>query len=138
RRVKLLCSIARASGASPRAARRAAAPSRAGVSMRSQTGSRVTSRDMRWLEWIARWRFVTAPGIVREVVARGESALPTSVDRRMRALHQLGLVACERVLAEEPRLYWIRRAGMQLVGLSGAVVSPKFNDIRHDLRVLDV
>jgi len=106
--------------------------------MRSQTGSRVTSRDLRWLEWIARWRFVTAPAIVREFVARGESAPPTSVDRRMRALHQLGLVEYERVLAEEPRLYWISRAGMQLVGLTGAVVSPKFADIRHDLRVLDV
>lgn len=103
-----------------------------------QAGSRVTSRDLQWLEWMARWRFVTGPAIVREFVSRGQSAPPTSVDRRLRALTGLGLVEYERVLAEEPRLYWISRAGMQLVGLTGPVVGPKFADIRHDLRVLDV
>lgn len=104
----------------------------------SGAGARVTERDLRWLEWMGRWRFVTGPALVREFVGRGESAPPTVVDRRFRAFAQLGLVEYERVLAESPRLYWLTRSGMQLVGLEGAVVSPKFADIRHDLVVLDV
>jgi hypothetical protein len=101
-------------------------------------GVRLTERDLRWLEWMTGWRFVTGAAVVREFERRGESAPSTVVDRRLRGFTQLGLVEYERVLANAPRLYWLTRTGMQAAGVEGAVVSPKFADIRHDLVVLDV
>lgn len=99
---------------------------------------RVTDRDLEWLEWMSNWRFVTSSLITREFSGRGKSAPPTVVDRRLRALSDLGLVAYERVLADVPRLYWITREGMRSVGVEGAVVEPKLSDIRHDLLVHEV
>ncbi len=105
----------------------------------SEHGAHVTERDIRWLEWMVKWRFVTGAAVVREFMRRGESAPSTVVDRRFRAFVRLGLVEYERVLADTGRLYWLTRTGMRLAGVdSGAVVSPKFADIRHDLAVLDV
>lgn len=105
----------------------------------AERGVHVTERDIRWLEWMVRWRFVTGATIVREFTSRGESAPPTVVDRRLRAFVRVGLVEYERVLAETGRLYWLTRAGMRMAGVDGgAVVHPKFSDIRHDLAVLDV
>lgn len=104
----------------------------------SSHGARITERDVEWLEWASRWRFVTGPAIAREWERRGETVWPQAVDRRLRAFVQLGLVEFERVLADAPRLFWLTRAGMQMAGVEGAVVSPKFADIRHDVTVLDV
>lgn len=98
----------------------------------------ITPRDLEWLEWMGRWRFVTGPMIAREFSARGQSAPPTSVDRRLRVFIERGLVGYERVLADTPRLLWLTRAGMRLAELDGPVVTPKFADIRHDLKVIDV
>src|SRR5690606_12386324 len=96
----------------------------------------ITPRDLEWLEWMGRWRFVTGPMIAREFSARGQSAPPTSVDRRLRVFIERGLVGYERVLADTPRLLWLTRAGMRLAELDGPVVTPKFADIRHDLKVI--
>ncbi len=86
---------------------------------------------------MARWRFVTSPLIAREFARRGESAPPTAVDRRLRALLARDLVEYERVLASVPRLYWLTREGMGAANVLGAAPKPKLADIRHDLTVID-
>lgn len=99
---------------------------------------RVTARDTRWLEWMARWRFTTAPLIEREFTGRGESAPLKAVERRLRGLAELGLLEYERVLADVPRLYWLTGDGVHAAGQHGAVAKPKLAEIRHDLAVMDV
>lgn len=103
-----------------------------------EVGWRVTERDVRWLEWMGRWRFVTAPMIEREFTSRGESAPLKAIERRLRGLTTLGLVEFERLLAGLPRLYWLTLDGLRTAGLDGAVARPKLAEVMHDATVVDV
>ncbi|WP_190094702.1 helix-turn-helix transcriptional regulator [Streptomyces melanogenes] len=93
----------------------------------------LTSRDLELLGWVGRWRGVTSPQI-----ARGFDLSVKVVERRMRALSELGLVEGRRMLADVPRVHWLTRAGMTAVGIHGDVARPKLAELHHDLAVVDV
>lgn len=98
----------------------------------------LTERDVEWLAWVGRWRFVSAGQLSREFGRRGLSAPVKVVERRLRAMRELGLVSSERVVADVPAVHSLTRDGMRVVGLSGPVVGPKLAEFRHDLAVTDL
>lgn len=100
----------------------------------------LTGRDVAILEWMGRWRAVTAPQIRREFVRR-DPANPLHIrkaEERLRALNQMGLTDRRRVFARSPGVHWLTREGARVVDVSGALNPPKVAELEHDLAVVDL
>ncbi|WTX01059.1 hypothetical protein OG216_47465 (plasmid) [Streptomycetaceae bacterium NBC_01309] len=100
---------------------------------------RATERDMAVLAWLGKWKCATADQIHAEFVRRGEQWDLAKVQRRLLALRTLKLVDYSRwYVADLPGLHWLSRDGMALVGLDGAMVVPRVDEVHHDLAVVDL
>ncbi|MFI1621877.1 hypothetical protein ACH4VT_33705 [Streptomyces lydicus] len=99
---------------------------------------RLTSRDVEILAWMGRWRAVTARQVAREFNKRDGNRRLEIYERRMRALHELGLVDHARMLADYPRVHWLTREGLRAVELTGSTGAPKIAELEHDLSVIDL
>lgn len=104
----------------------------------AQHNRRLTARDVEILQWMGRWRGVTARQLAREFNSRHGNRRLEVYERRLRALHELGLVAHKRFLADYPRVHWLTREGMRTAGLTGSIASPKISELEHDLQVVDL
>ncbi|MHA4815445.1 hypothetical protein ACXZ65_13940 [Streptomyces aculeolatus] len=99
----------------------------------------VTSRDLEILQWIGRWRAVTAPQVAREFDRRAGSPRRQEVyDRRLRALHTLGLTQQARLLGDRPRVHWLTQAGMTAACIDSTPPSPGVAELVHDLEVVEL
>lgn len=100
--------------------------------------SRVTDRDLSYLEVACRFPFVTAVQLQQWVHGKRDKSLLSPLYARLRGLEQRGLVTTDRVLQSAPRFVSVTREGMRAVGVSGRVVTAKFSQYRHDLAVVDL
>lgn len=98
----------------------------------------LTERDIDILRWTGRWRAVTAPQLAREFDRRDGTRRLEIYERRLRALHTLGLTDHARMLADHPTVHWLTRAGMRASGLTGAVPAPRLAELHHDLALVDL
>ncbi|MDK1476828.1 hypothetical protein QNO07_26075 [Streptomyces sp. 549] len=99
----------------------------------------MTSRDLEILQWIGRWRAVTCAQVAREFDRRSGSERRREVyERRLRALHTLGLLQQARPLGDRPRIHWLTRAGMTAAGMDGTPASPSVAELVHDLEVIEL
>ncbi len=97
----------------------------------------LTERDQVWIEWVGRWRAVTAEQIAQRFVPELPSGVKVA-ERRVRVWRELGLVDSVRVLAGVPAVHTLRGPGMRLVGLEGPIRRPIVGQLRHDLAVVDL
>ncbi|WP_340563515.1 hypothetical protein [Streptomyces sp. GSL17-111] len=99
----------------------------------------MTSRDLDVRQWVGRWRAVTCDQVTREFDRRAGSTRRREVyERRMRALHGLGLLRQAGPLGDRPRVHWLTRAGMTAASLEGAPASPSVAELVHDLEVVEL
>jgi hypothetical protein len=108
--------------------------------MADERGWQMTARDEEILEWVARWRAVTAPQVQREFTRRAPDR-PLHIkkaERRLRALKELGLVQYRRFRHGAHGVYWVSREGAKHLGVVGAVAPPKAGELEHDLDVVDL
>jgi len=99
----------------------------------------VTSRDLEILQWVGRWRAVTSGQVAREFDRRAGATRRQEVyDRRLRALHTIGLVQQARPLSDRPRVHWLTRAGMTAAGVDSTPPSPSVVELVHDLEVVEL
>jgi hypothetical protein len=100
---------------------------------------RATGRDLAVLAWLGRWKCATADQVHGEFVRRGEAWDLPKVQRRLLAMREMGLVGYRRGdVADLPGLHWCSRDGMAVVGLDGPVVTPRVDEVHHDLAVVDL
>ncbi|MBB1256539.1 hypothetical protein H3146_24780 [Streptomyces sp. OF3] len=105
----------------------------------ARRGHAMTSRDLEILQWIGRWRAVTCDQVAREFDRRAGSTRRREVyERRLRALHALGMLRQDRPLSDRPRIHWLTRAGMTAAGMDGAPASPSVAELVHDLEVIEL
>ena len=105
----------------------------------AQRNWRITARDRDILEWVVRWRAVTSPQITRELSRRSDEAVPLkSVERRMRALRDLGLVQSAAIIADTPMVHWATNEGMLAGGMDAAGLPPRMSTVLHDLEVVEL
>lgn len=99
----------------------------------------MTSRDLEILQWVGRWRAVTCDQVAREFDRRAGSTRRREVyERRLRALHGLGLLRQSRPLGDRPRVHWLSRAGMTAASIDGTPASPGVAELVHDLEVIEL
>lgn len=89
------------------------------------------------LNWIGRWRFVATDQLVRRF---GSGVDPTrSLNRRLEAMRDLGLVQSERVVTMVPTLHWLTVDGLRTIGASSVISKPpRVAEIVHDYQVVEL
>ncbi|UYG18310.1 hypothetical protein BRM3_15010 (plasmid) [Brachybacterium huguangmaarense] len=100
--------------------------------------ARLTDRDLDYLALLCRFPFMTAIQLQEWVHGRRDPALLSPLYRRLRGLEERELIVSDRVLQSAPGFLSATRAGMRAVGVTGAVVTAKFSQYRHDLAVVDL
>lgn len=99
---------------------------------------RLTDRDLDYLRLLCRFPFMTAVQLQQWVHGKREPSLLSPLYRRLRGLEERELVVSDRVLQSAPRFLSATREGMRAVGVTGAVVTAKFSQYRHDLELVDL
>ncbi len=99
----------------------------------------ITPRDLRLVEWVARFPFVTSRQASRwlSAVAGGSDAMRV-LNRRTAVMIEAGLLVDGHLLSEHGRVFWVTHDGLRAVGLTGQVHQPRVGQARHDKLVTDL
>lgn len=99
----------------------------------------ITPRDLRLVEFVSRFDFVTTTQVCRWLssVAGGSAAMRVT-NRRLAVLIGAGLLEHATVLSEHGRVVWATHEGLRAAGVTGSVHPPRIGQARHDKIVADL
>lgn len=99
---------------------------------------RLTSREVQWLAWMARWRAVTAFQVAEWFEPGAGRGFVNQVHRSARRWRELGLVEADKFLGDRPMTYSLTREGLRVVEIEHAGRRPVVGTLHHDLAVVDL
>lgn len=102
-------------------------------------GPQVTDRDIEILGWIGRHGVVTPAQVARHFFARDGGTIGDSAAyRRLRKLHELGLIREDRTFWREPNVVRLTGAGARLADVDVGPAKLVLAEVRHTLAVVDL